>query len=202
VFDIFCEDDDEYLLRNSTFFTNDTVNDLSSTPMSRKSILQDFVNDIKELMYPLSEGVKIVGDNMKIPEIELVTEDIPDNTCSITGVKPPYINVKINCKCFSSKGRTLSLMALAGIVNNITEEVGDNCPFCRERITFNYIEKKSSRKQTMSLEENDNDEIPTVFNVDSDEINKIMSDDAIKLIEAYSLSPEKENDDDESGEDI
>lgn len=103
-------------------------------PLVNPSHRSDKVKIFNDLLYfscmrtkILSIGYKQIY-NDKFGMIELSIEK--DNDCFITSLKPPYIQMELEC------GHKCSLMALAGIINirasNDTESI--LCPLCRHNM--------------------------------------------------------------------
>lgn len=81
----------------------------------------------------LNVGYKSIASESKLIDYSISnTED-----CIITGCKPPYYNINLNC------GHQISLMCYIGIIEDSRFDSSEaiRCPLCRENLAVNLIEK-------------------------------------------------------------
>lgn len=81
----------------------------------------------------LSVGYNKITSDYLLCEIEIEYKD----KCNLTELEPPYIKVKLEC------GHYLSVMSMAGLTNIQTNEFTEQvvCPYCRERLIPNVLNK-------------------------------------------------------------
>jgi hypothetical protein len=95
----------------------------------------------------LNDGYDEVYSDKKMLDFYIEHEE----NCSITDAPPPYITIRLECQ------HVLSIMALASIVNVIASEYTESicCPFCRESLIPNLIEKKPPKIEVPSFSDLD-----------------------------------------------
>jgi hypothetical protein len=110
-------------------------------PISEKYI---FLNKIYELIS--TRFLNISQSNYKLYNNFLKTEYVED--CSITGGKPPYPLLKLQCQHF------ISIMAYKGIISKTDDNDSQclRCPFCRKDLKIDFSELNNSVYQTLKVD--------------------------------------------------
>jgi hypothetical protein len=142
------------------------VSDLATKPLNfneKSRIYNNIVNFIGLRTKILANGYTSIESDTKIIDIYLEKEKI----CEISDLHPPYIGINFDC------GHSLSVMALAGLVNiqnnQYTEFIG--CPYCREKLLPKLINNNITQQiiydtETLTniIENNQLSEISPTFN--------------------------------------
>jgi TATA-binding protein-associated factor Taf7 len=105
--------------------------------------------------------------------MEMAKENVE---CNITNIKGPFVNIKINCKCYDGNGRMLSIMAIAGIVNSMNSENRGNCPLCKDIIKISFLKNKPQRKNIMDFIYDEIDVAPEEFEIKEQTFDGMSND--------------------------
>lgn len=146
-FDVMCGDNKEYLLNDDQFHDEPIVNHGGLEHDERKVILLDFLHGVMKLSELVINKTKIVSDKQKIPEVKMEKK----LACPITHFKAPFLDIKLKCKCFGKKGRFVSIMAVLGIVNSISDSNAGLCPYCKDPLKFSFKANKPDRIKLLDL---------------------------------------------------
>lgn len=181
--DMYLENIKEYEIGFGEAYSDDEINNLDRDVVSRRDILNEFILDVKKYIEPLSKGYTIVSEIQQVPIMELVVKSNTETQCSITQIETPYINLIINCNCYYGKGRKMSLMAISGIISNLSSSNKDVCPFCKERLLFAFKESRPMKQRLLDMSKINNRDLPATFYIKQSDTTNIMSKEAMEFLD-------------------
>jgi len=111
-----------------------------------------------QMAWMLNNRFKIlnVGYNSIVSESKIIDYSIANTEeCIITGCKPPYYNINLNC------GHQISLMSYIGIIEDSRFDSSEaiRCPLCRENLSVNLVNKLPQAPEKIQMTD-----ISTVLN--------------------------------------